>query len=262
MAGLRGMLRRPLTPGLIVFGLAAALLAGIAHALTPGHGKSMVAAYLAGTRGRVSDALLLGAVVTVSHTGLVFVLGLATLWATSRFSPASVEPILAVVSGVLVLGLGFWLFQRNLAVFQGGNAAPGHRHGDEQCPHEHPQTTGEAAPSLAARAARPSLRGLAAAGLASGMVPCTDALAILLAAVHLGNVAAGLAILGAFSLGLAGVLMLVGVLTVRSVGLAARFDAAQRWVRLLPVLSAGLILFIGAWLTVRALQDAGWLHLS
>jgi nickel/cobalt transporter (NicO) family protein len=81
---LKGFLGKPLTPALIVLGLGAAFLAGMAHALTPGHGKAMVGAYLVGTRGTVWDAVLLGIVVTVTHTAGVYLLGFLCLWLTTR----------------------------------------------------------------------------------------------------------------------------------------------------------------------------------
>src|ERR1700754_3571884 len=100
---------RETDPLFIVFSLVVALFLGAAHALTPGHGKRVVAAYLAGSRGRISDAVYLGGVVTATHTWSVFFLGLASLWATQFLPLDKIVPTLSLVSGLLVATIGGWL---------------------------------------------------------------------------------------------------------------------------------------------------------
>lgn len=314
---LKELMTRPLSPGLIGIALIAALLAGMAHALSPGHGKAMVAAYLVGSRGTVFDAILLGIVVTITHTLGVYVLGFLTLWLTTSFQVAQVGQWLEVVSGVLVLGMGFWLFQRGLLAYHGIRELPGHSHGPgghshghshAHAPgghghhhahteihghdHTHSHTTGAAHPSTAATrrpptdsplddsdAAPPANAGekhdrwgLIGLGVAGGMVPCFDALAILVAAVNLASgrpadekvryIGAGLGLIAAFSLGMALVLVAIGILMVKAKNVMARFTGESRWVKVLPAVSGAVLFFLGAWLTLQALVHAGVMRLG
>ena len=115
LPGLDELLRgRTGDPLFLVFSLLVAAFLGAAHALTPGHGKTLVAAYLAGSRGRIADAIYLGGVVTATHTASVFLLGLTSLWA-AQFLPLNIIiPVLSLISGLLVAGLGLWLFWQRL----------------------------------------------------------------------------------------------------------------------------------------------------
>lgn len=283
--GLRGFLGRPLSPALVLLGLGAALIAGAAHALTPGHGKSMVAAYLVGSRGTVGDAVILGIVVTITHTSSVFLLGLASLWLTSWIRAEVVAQWLAVVSGALVLGMGFWLFQRGILAYHGIRPPAGHAHdhahghahshGHAQAhthehdpapvaripPHDSP-LDGRTAQSTPAEAVPPvySRWGVIGLGVAGGMVPCTDALAILLAAVNLGSVAIGMVLIAAFSVGMAAVLVALGVLMVTAKGFVDRISTDNGWVRALPAVSGAILVCLGAWLTFLAMSDIGILR--
>jgi len=304
---LKGFLNKPFSPGLIAIALVAALLAGMAHALSPGHGKAMVGAYLVGSRGTVGDAILLGMVVTITHTLGVYVLGFLTLWLTTSFQVAQVGQWLEVVSGALVLGMGFWLFQRGLLAYHGVKPLPGHSHGPGGHSHGHshshaagqghqhahnaashthdakshrssrrppsdsPLDDGEssAEESLAGKPGRWGLIGL---GVAGGMVPCFDALAILIAAVNLASgrppdekartIAAGLGLIAAFSLGMAIVLVAIGILMVKAKDVMSRFTGEAQWVKVLPAASGAILFFLGAWLTLQALVHAGVLRLG
>ena len=109
-SGLRRFLANPTAdPVTVATALGVAFFLGGAHALTPGHGKTIVAAYLVGSRGRVLDAIYLGGVVTLTHTASVFILGLATLYASTQFDPNVVSKWLALASGILVAGIGLYL---------------------------------------------------------------------------------------------------------------------------------------------------------
>ncbi|HTE18640.1 MAG TPA: hypothetical protein VK689_09715 [Armatimonadota bacterium] len=297
---LKGFLGRPLSLGLVLLGLGAALLAGMAHALTPGHGKAMVAAYLVGSRGTVWDAVFLGIVVTVTHTAGVYVLGFLCLWLTSQIQAEVVAHWLSLLSGLLVLGMGFWLFQRGLLAYHGVRPLPGHGHlhtgaehdgahghthlhthdqahshgdggaapgvesasvtgGARRPPHDAPLDEEAGAPpgETGVTAKRPERWGLIGLGAAGGIVPCFDALAILIAAVNLGSVAVGLALIAAFSAGMAAVLVVIGILLVRAKSLMSRFTGESRWVQALPAVSGAVLFFLGAWLTLQALAAAG-----
>lgn len=300
---LKGFLNQPLGPGLIAIALAAALLAGMAHALSPGHGKAMVAAYLVGSRGTVSDAILLGVVVTITHTLGVYVLGFLTLWLTTTFQVTQVGQWLEVISGVLVLGMGFWLFQRGLLAYHGLQPLPGHSHGPGGHSHGHVHAAGHehshghdhahdappnpktsrrppsdsplddgGSPAESTPTGKPDRWGLIGLGVAGGMVPCFDALAILIAAVNLASgrppdekvrtIAAGLGLIAAFSLGMATVLVAIGILMVKAKDVMSRFTGEAQWVKVLPAASGAILFFLGAWLTLQALVHAGVLRLG
>ncbi|WP_448571420.1 HoxN/HupN/NixA family nickel/cobalt transporter, partial [Trichothermofontia sp.] len=111
-----------LTPHFRVVGLGVAFLFGMAHAVSPGHGKTMVVAYLVGTRGTPKDAVLLGLITTLTHTLGIFLLGLGVLFATNYVLPAQLYPILSFLSGLLVFGVGFWLLDQRLQAMQSSSA--------------------------------------------------------------------------------------------------------------------------------------------
>src|SRR5271163_3311377 len=106
--------------------LIAAVLGGF-HALEPGHGKTLVAAYLVGSHGKARHAVLLGAIVTASHTISVYALGIITLYASQWILPERLYPWLGIGSGLLVAGLGFTLFIRRYLATQ-PHAVDGHAH--------------------------------------------------------------------------------------------------------------------------------------
>jgi len=239
---LASLIRTGESPRLLAGALLIALLLGAVHALEPGHGKTLVAAYLVGSRGTVPQAVLLGLVVTATHTLSVFVLGALTLYASRSFVPEKVYSWLALLSGLLVLVIGMVLLRGALRLFTG---VPPHSHGH---PHPHPHHHPHADPGK-----RPSLASLFALGVTGGLVPCPSALVVLLAAVSLGRIGFGLALIVAFSIGLALVLVAIGTLFVVARPLVERATpgpAAYRWLRLL---SAAAITLIGIGMTLRAL---------
>jgi ABC-type nickel/cobalt efflux system permease component RcnA len=251
-----------------------AMLLGAGHAFLPGHGKTIMAAYLVGRRGRLSDVVVVGATVTVTHTAGVLLLGLA-LSLSSSFAPTAVEQGLGVVSGAIVAGVGLWLFVSALrrrrasgVVAHGHSHAPGldhthshdaaHAHGhDHSHGHGHAQDRGHAhGHDHPAGFGRGGLIGLGAAG---GLVPSPSALLVLLAAIALGRTAYGVVLVLAYGLGMAAALTAAGLLLVRLrgrlAGLAAagRFDRLGRAAAVLPVATACLVVVVGTGLVVRSL---------
>jgi ABC-type nickel/cobalt efflux system permease component RcnA len=221
-----------------LLGLAAGF--GAVHALTPGHGKTLVAAYLVGEQGTIWHAVLLGLVTTFTHTVIVIALAIWML-----FAPW-VAQFLWLVSGLLVAGLGFWLFLRRLSggpdhVHIGGSGH--HHHGHGPAAHDH-DAQGRARPLPA-----PTMTswGLIILGISGGIVPCWDAIAMLGIAIAAGRTALGLPLVLAFSAGLAGVLVLVGILVVRLKGFAQSRWGESRLFRILPLVSAALIFAMGLW---------------
>src|SRR5437868_5685827 len=211
----------------ILASLAAALFWGAAHALSPGHGKTIVTAYLIGKRGTPRDAAALGAIVTLTHTLGVFALGLVTLALSQWIVPERLYPWLNVAAGVSVVAIGVAILRARLHDWRHHHR---HEHGHA---HEH--------------------RSLFAVGVSGGLLPCPSALVVLLAAISLHRLAFGLVLIVAFSLGLALAITGVGLLAV----VARRRFAGRSFdgllVRALPAVSAAVILAAGVAMTLRAI---------
>ncbi|MGH2392257.1 MAG: nickel/cobalt transporter [Candidatus Limnocylindria bacterium] len=236
---------------LLALGLAAALGAG--HALSPGHGKALIAAYLVGSRGTLRRAGALGLAVAVSHTVGVFLLGAIVLSASELLVPDRVVAWLSMGSGVLVILLGVATARRAL-----GRRSQAHDHDhDHDANHRHDY----AVPGLHASLGHPPLREVVTLGLAGGLVPSTSALIVLLVAVTTGRVIEGMALIGAFGLGMAVVLAgLAGVMSLARNGLAdsSRLTAKPNLRRLanaVPLASAALITVAGAVATMGAIAS-------
>lgn len=247
------------------FALGISLVLGALHALTPGHGKTVVAAYLVGSRGTTRHAIVLGSVVTLTHTGSVFLLGLVTLMASKYILPTSIIPVLEIVSGLLIVGLGLYLFWQRYKNWRGDKAhAQAHARGME---HDHHHQSHDHDPQHSHSHAVPEAitwRSLIALGVSGGLVPCPDAIAILLVAVAINRILLGLALILSFSLGLAVVLIVIGLLMVNSRRLFDRFDAFSRFAPIMPIVSAAVVLVLGLALTYGAytrvkegMQNAG-----
>ncbi len=241
---------------------------GAVHALTPGHGKTLVAAYLVGERGTIGHAVLLGVTTTITHTAAVLaVAGLLPLFFPNA-PPADVQRILELAGGVLVAGLGLFLLQRRLSgghdhihIGGGHHHHHGHDHAhdhdhDHPHPHDHvhePHTHGVAtAPAVSLSPQKVGWWRLIVLGVSGGIVPCWDAIAMLALAISAGRLWLGLPLLLAFSAGLAGVLVAIGVGVVY-----ARNFAGKHWggterlrplLRALPLVSAAFITLMGLWL--------------
>jgi ABC-type nickel/cobalt efflux system permease component RcnA len=308
---------------LAVLALLAAILLGAMHALSPGHGKAIVGAYLIGSRGTARHAAFLGLTVTVTHTLVVFALGLATLLASRFVMPERLLPALSLISGLLVLGMGLVLLRQRwpaalaawsqarapatamrggsglaLATASAGHHHPvmhrhahghdhvhvhghgdhgdahghsheyGHDHGHDHSHgrahdhgHDHAHAHLSAEPDLLVHShggrshshlppgtsgEAVTWRGLLALGISGGLLPCPSAMVLLLAAVALNKTLFGLALVLAFSLGLAATLTAVGVafLYARE-RLRGRLGSA-RWMTVVPALSAAAVTVLGA----------------
>ena len=353
-----------LTPVVIGWGLLFAFAFGAVHALSPGHGKTMVAAYLVGSRGTPRHAFLLGVVVTITHTFGVFALGFALLFASRYILPERLFPVLSALSGLLIFGVGLWLFMSRWQGLQnarshahshgdghthshGHEEEHSHSHDDEEHDHAHSHSHGEDgehshahsvhshshddeehAHSHAHDEERPhshddqehshshdeehshahdghthsydeehehshahdghahshddehshahgvhvhshggkahshavpdgpiNMKTLVALGISGGIVPCPEALVVLLAAIKLHRIGYGLILIVAFSLGLAAALIAIGMLVVSARQRLTRFNALgedSAIVRYLPLGSAAIIVLIGAALTLQA----------
>lgn len=239
---------------LLLYGSAFAL--GAAHALEPGHGKSLIAAYLAGVAGHPRDALTLGALVTVFHTLSSLVLALAAVFLASQFleTQEAMMRAFGAVAGAVIIGMGVWLLIQRLRQHQAA------ANGDDEaalasgcCGHDHEHTLENGRGG--------KWRHLFALGLAGGITPCPIAITGLLAMVTVGGIAQwGQAVLFlvVFSLGLASVVVLIGLgslLSSQHLGnvLRDRLRGASRW---LGWASAVVMVALGGFLVWRSLFGA------
>jgi nickel/cobalt transporter (NicO) family protein len=211
-----------------VFFLLAAFGWGAVHALSPGHGKAMVAAYLVGTRGTARHAVALGATVTITHTIGVFTLGIVTLLLSAFILPEQLYPWLNLTSGLMVLGIGGAVLRSRL------RARRKHHHHHHH--HEHDL----------------SWKGLIAMGASAGLIPCPSALVVLLGAIAQHQVALGLLLIVVFSMGLAGTLTGLGLAVVYAQRLTTRINFSSRLATALPAVSALVIVGAGLVLTFQA----------
>jgi nickel/cobalt transporter (NicO) family protein len=279
---------------------------GALHALSPGHGKAMVAAYLIGTRGTARHAVWLGVTVTITHTIGVFALGLVTLALSQYILPEDLYPWLTLVSGLMVVTIGAgvlrarfrWARARRAAA-AGDAPAPtadhgpsaeatlhSHRHGDHghhhhhgplgrlvphhhhhgehdhghghdhghshdhaHSPHGHSHDHDPSHPHGDSVVTR---RSLIAMGAAAGLIPCPSALVVLLGAIAQHEVALGLLLIVAFSVGLAGTLTALGLLVVYARRVLPGTRLNGRLATALPAASALAIVVVGCVLTARA----------
>jgi len=241
-----------LSAGVILISLAIALFWGAAHALSPGHGKSIVAAYLVGQRGTPRHAVLLGGIVTITHTLGVFGLGLVTLLLSQFIVPDTLYPWLNLVAGLMVVAIGVSVFRARLRRRRARGTVHTHDHHDHQHhdhDHAHDQGHSHDLPDNL------SARSLVAVGVSGGLLPCPSALVVLLAAISLHRVAFGLVLIVAFSLGLALTITGIGLVAVYAKRLFGRMSMEGRIVRLLPAVSALVILVAGVLMTVRAIPN-------
>jgi ABC-type nickel/cobalt efflux system permease component RcnA len=233
---------------LTLIGMAVAFGLGAMHAMSPGHGKTIVAAYLVGSRGTFKHAVFLGAMVTFTHTVSVFLLGFVTLFLSKYVLPEKLFPILGAISGLSIVWVGTMLFFRRLR-------ARGHHHHHHQHDHDHahPQhhDHGDGHSHSHVPEGEITMGSLIALGASGGLVPCPSALVVLLSAISLGRVGLGMLLLVGFSAGLAVVLMGMGVLVLCVGNLlpASQKVTGSRAFKLLPVASAALIAVVGLVMT-------------
>ena len=244
-----------LTPAIAIFGLLLAFGFGAMHAMSPGHGKTVVGAYLVGSRGTFKHAVFLGLTVTVTHTLGVFALGLITLFASNFVLPERIMPFLSFVSGLLVFFIGISLFKDRLFAALGWSAAGHHSHEDGHShdnseehthddghTHTHGGTTHTHMPPKDI-----SWRSLLGLGISGGLLPCPSALVLMLSAISLGRVGYGLILTVVFSFGLAATLTGVGLAFLYLGKIFGGTSLGQsRIFKTVPVFSAFVIACVGA----------------
>jgi nickel/cobalt exporter len=272
---------RQLSTGVLLFSVLVAIGLGAFHALEPGHGKTLVAAYLVGSRGTAWHALVLGLIVTASHTVGVYALGGIALFASHYVLPEQLYPWLGVVSGMLITTMGVVLLMRAWQGESHTHAGQSHSHphsssdhSHEDGPHHHhdhvshEHSHGDAHYHEHAHAhhshgdqeaGQVSYGALLTLGITGGMIPCPAALVVLLSAVALQRIAFGLLLIVAFSVGLAMVLVGTGLLFVSARGVVQRWSGEGPWLTYLPFLSPLVITPLGVVIVVRSLLSTGLL---
>ncbi|MEI7683920.1 MAG: hypothetical protein WCL32_02755 [Planctomycetota bacterium] len=214
---------------------------GAVHALTPGHGKTLVAAYLVGQRGTVWHAIALGVISTLTHTWSVLALAGVVHWfGLSPAARAWIQSSLPLILGLTIVCFGFLLLLQRLA----GRAdhihlGNGHHHHD----HDHASATTHV-----------TWGGLILLGVTGSIIPCWDAIAMLVWSIGADRLSWAVPMLLAFSAGLAAVLVTIGILVVKARGFADRHFESSRWIRALPIVSALAIIVLGFWLCRQAVQ--------
>ncbi len=289
--GLEGLADDELSVGVVLVSLLLAMGWGALHSLSPGHGKTMVAAYLVGTRGTARHAFILGLFVTVTHTIGVVALGLVTLFASRYILPETLFPWINLVAALLVVTVGVWVGWGRLSAVRRRAAhrraharglAHHHGHGERGRAHDHVHAHARTpVPALAVAGAVPahghahghghghhpdhahgghshappqdlSMRGLLAVGASAGIIPCPSALVLLLGAIALDRAGYGLVLVLAFSVGLAGLLSAIGLLVIYARRFIERLPLDGRIAAAIPVLSALVIVALGVVLIARA----------
>jgi nickel/cobalt exporter len=243
-----------LSAGFILLSIFVAVFWGAAHAFSPGHGKSIVAAYLVGSRGTPRHAVLLGLTVTVTHTIGVFALGLVTLALSEFIVPEQLYPWLNLVSALLVLAVGVAVLRWRVGAWRrlktGGRDGHAHHHpSDHRHHHHHRHHHGhphDREPGI-------GIRGILGVGISGGIIPCPTALVVLLAAISLHRVGYGLVLIVAFSIGLAAAMTSIGLLAVSAKRLFSRMKLESGAFSLLPAVSALVIIGLGLVMTARAI---------
>lgn len=279
----------------LLFFIASSFWAGAAHAATPGHGKTIAAAYIVGARGKPIDAVILGIFVTLSHVSGIVLIGVLASLGSAWLQPHRIEAYLAVVVGSLVIVLGLWMLwaQRDLVAlamgeaYQPGDAArrtdahardQGHDHAHHDHPHSHGHAHGDGrrepvvwhshgfgkvhAHRLDVMAEnRPKLPVLLALGVAGGLLPDPAALALLLGALSSGKVMLGVITVLVFSLGFAATLVVVGIVAAK-VGEKVLDWLDSIWMVRLQIATSLLIVGMGVVLTIRAVSELAALSAS
>jgi nickel/cobalt exporter len=276
----------------ILFFVASSFWAGAAHAATPGHGKTIAAAYIVGARGKPIDAVILGIFVTLSHTSGILIVGVLASLGTTWLRPQQIEAWLALAVGIMVVALGAWMLwtQRGLVALamgepdSGGALAHdtvghaqlhdgGHGHVHAHAHAEHPSFEhahaghgenvvwhrhgwgGIHAHRLdAVTVRRPTLPVLLALGIAGGLLPDPAALALLLAALASGKVLLGLTTVLMFSLGFAATLVVVGIVAAK-VGEKVLDWLSSMWMIRMQIATSLLIFGMGIVLTIKGASD-------
>jgi len=259
-----------LTSDVIFISLIIAFFLGAMHALSPGHGKAIVAGYLVGSRGTALHALFLGAVVTLTHTIGVFALGLITLFGSKYILPNTLYPWLGFLSGLSIVLIGSRLFYKRFKMMKSNGTSHHHHHHDHDHSHDHHghhqhhddhnhhehdhhHDHGHSHLPVDPETGKITWKSLLSVGISGGALPCPSALVVLLSAISLHRVGFGLILIIAFSLGLAAVLTSIGLLLLYASKWSQKFQPRGSIRYALPVVSSLVITILGCIIAVQSI---------
>ncbi len=258
---------KELTSEVIFISIIIAFFLGSMHALSPGHGKAIVAGYLVGSRGTAFHAMFLGAVVTLTHTIGVFALGLITLFGSKYILPDTLYPWLGFLSGLSIVIIGSRLFYKRFKMMK-SNSTPNHHHhhdhdhshdhhGDHHHhhveDHQHHHQHGHSHLPVDPETGKITWRSLLSVGISGGALPCPSALVVLLSAISLHRVGFGLILIISFSLGLAAILTSIGLLLLYASKWSQKFQPRGSLRYGLPVISSLVITILGCIIAVQSI---------
>ena len=258
-----------------------AIVLGALHAFEPGHGKTLIAAYMIGTKGRAIDGMLLGLIVTFTHTFSVILLGILAQILSHSYSESQLHAWLGLGSSAIILAVGIWMLKQRLSdstghnhihLFGGGHDH-GHNHshlsgGDHDHGHNHEHSHAHSAEHShshddscnhshspeAVVTERYNKWNLLLLGISGGLIPCPAAIATLLAAIAAGRVAQGLIMAVFFSLGLGLVMMTIGLVLSQASRFTEKIGANQEFSRRMGILSALIIITLGGYTLFTSIQ--------
>ena len=213
----------------VLLALGTAFLLGALHAMAPGHGKALISAYLVGSKGSYPHAFLLGLVVTIAHTGSVFLLGFVFWLLADKIYPEQITPYIGLVSGVVISLIGLFMLFKRWRDYSG-------------CGHCHHTHTAET-----------SFKSLMLLGISGGVAPCPTGLALMLVAISIDRALWGLALVTAFSLGLAAVLVVLGVVSISATNLFRKISSSGKVWKMLPIISSIVVIVVGIVLAISSL---------
>jgi nickel/cobalt exporter len=242
--------QQTLNPQLMVIGVGLAFIFGAGHALAPGHGKTMVAAYLVGSQGTARHAILLGLITTLTHMLGVYILGFVTFLASAYVLPETLYPVLEAVSGLTICFVGASLLYRRI-MDRGSHDHGDHHHEHSQC-HDHPHhdlTCHHNHDHLLPE--KITLKSLVSLGIAGGLVPCPSALVLLLSAISLHQAIYGMVLISAFSIGLAGIMVGLGLVAVYARQWLEKIPSLDTLQRYLPIASSIFMIAVGVALSAN-----------
>jgi nickel/cobalt exporter len=267
------------------------MLFGAAHTLTPGHGKSIIGAYMAAIRGTFKDAVIMATSTTLSHTGTVIGLGLIFVFLKNGLKVAIpfinqaiqipsinvrlILPYLNIISGLAIIGIGLWMFRKRVNEFVKtkvaeethkklheqkldhqhdalGNHSHTYEHEDNHThSHHHNHTHDHGSHTHDIPDHRLTLKEAIMLGLSTGLSPCIDAIAILILAINLDKTALGIGIIFAFSFGMAATLIAIGWLVGHGIKSTKRFAWSKDILLWIPMISSLLIALTGLLLLIQ-----------
>jgi nickel/cobalt transporter (NicO) family protein len=246
--------------------LPAAVGLGAIHALEPGHAKSMIAAFIVAVRGTIWQALVLTIAATVGHTIVVWGVAIFARTIGRDSVTATAEAWLMLLSGVLVAGMALRLLWPSLQHALGRGHPhdhTGHSHGPDDHHHHHDgdtifghrhDTPTEITAKFGSRAV--STREVAWFGFTGGLLPCSVAIAVLLASLQMDSPALGFAMVLAFSTGLGLTLAAIGIFAVWGAAQAqANWPRLDRWADRLQVVSMMIVLLMGLFMIGSAITS-------